>query len=133
MTYLLDTHTFIWAVLESRNLSNDSKEIIYNKNNEICVSTVSFWEISLKTKIKKFSFNNVNIMDFPQYARDMDFTVIDLKENEAITFHKLPLKKDHKDPFDRMLIWQAIANKMTIISKDTEFGQYLEEGLKLIW
>jgi len=72
-------------------------------------------------------------MDFPQYARDMNFTIIDLKEKETITFHKLPLKKEHKDPFDRMLIWQSITNKMTLISKDEEFDQYLKEGLKIIW
>jgi len=133
MIYLLDTHSFIWATLESRKLSKNSKDIIFNKNNEICVSTVSFWEISIKTRLKKFSFDNINIMDFPQYARDMNFTIIDLKEKETITFHKLPLKKEHKDPFDRMLIWQSITNKMTLISKDEEFDQYLKEGLKIIW
>jgi len=133
MIYLLDTHTFIWAMLNSGNLSKTSKEIIYNKNNEICVSTVSFWEISLKSRIKKYSFENVNILDFPEYARKMDFTIIDLRENEAITFNKLPLKNNHKDPFDRMLIWQAVTNNMTIISKDELFEQYKKDGLKLIW
>jgi PIN domain nuclease of toxin-antitoxin system len=63
----------------------------------------------------------------------MGFTIIDMQENEAITFHKLPLKKNHKDPFDRMLIWQAITKNMTIISKDELFEQYRNDGLKLIW
>jgi len=133
MIYLLDTHAFIWATLESKKLSKNGKDIIFNKDNEIHVSIVSFWEISIKTRLKKFSFENVDIMSFPQYARDMDFSIMDLKENEAITYHKLPIKKEHKDPFDRMLIWQAITNKITLISKDTEFDQYLEDGLKLIW
>jgi len=133
MIYLLDTHTFIWSVLQSDNLSKNSKEIISDKNNEICVSTVSFWEISLKTQIKKYAFENINISDLPQYARNMDFTIIDMQENETITFHNLPLKKNHKDPFDRMLIWQAITKDMTIISKDELFEQYKKNGLKLIW
>ena len=133
MIYLLDTHTFIWTVLETDKLSKHSKEIISNKNNEICVSTVSFWEISLKTKINKFSFKNININDFPQYARDMGFTIIDMKENETITFHELPQKKNHKDPFDRMLIWQAITKNMAIISKDRLFTQYQEDRLRLVW
>ena len=72
-------------------------------------------------------------MDFPEYARKMDFSIIDMQENETITFHKLPLKEKHKDPFDRMLIWQAITKKMTIISKDELFEQYKKDGLKLIW
>jgi len=133
MIYLLDTHTFIWATLDSGNLSKKCKEIIFNKNNEICVSTVSFWEISLKAGMKKFSFENINILDFSKYARKMDFTIIDMQENEAITFNKLPTKDNHKDPFDRMLIWQAITKNMTIISKDELFDQYKKDGLKLIW
>jgi len=133
MIYLLDTHTFIWTLLETKNLGAKGKEIIFDKNNEICVSTVSFWEISLKTRLKKFSFENTNVKDFPKYAREMDFTVIDLSENETISFHELPLKKNHSDPFDRMLIWQAINRGLTIISKDSLFEQYKEDGLKLLW
>ena len=133
MIYLLDTHTFIWSVLQSNKLSKKSKEIIFAKKNEICVSTVSFWEISLKTRLGKFHFNNIIIKNFPQHARDMDFTIIDMQENEAITFHELPLKENHKDPFDRMLIWQTICKNMTMISKDTDFEQYKTDGLRLIW
>ena len=83
--------------------------------------------------MKKFSFENINIKDFPGYARDMDFTIIDMRENESITFHELSLKENHKDPFDRMLIWQAIARNMAIISNDRLFKQYKEDGLKLVW
>jgi len=62
----------------------------------------------------------------------MDFTIIDMQENETITFHELPLKENHKDPFDRMLIWQAITKKFAMISSDKLFEQYKEDGLKLI-
>ena len=133
MNYLLDTHVFIWAALETKKLSKNVHAIILNKNNDIFVSTVTFWEIALKTRINKFSFEHVNIKDFPQYAKDMGFTILDLKEYEAITFHELPLKDNHKDPFDRMLLWQAITNDMTMISKDELFEQYKEDGLKIIW
>ncbi|MDR2424490.1 MAG: type II toxin-antitoxin system VapC family toxin [Prevotellaceae bacterium] len=133
MNYLLDTHAFIWAALETNKLSKNAQNIILNGSNDIFVSTVSFWEISLKTRINKFLFENINIMDFAQYAKDMDFAILDMKEYEAITFHKLPLKDNHKDPFDRMLIWQAITQNMTMISKDKLFKQYKENGLKIIW
>jgi PIN domain nuclease of toxin-antitoxin system len=131
--YLLDTRTFIWAALETKKIKKDIREIIVRKENEICVSTVSFWEISLKTRIGKFSFDTVDIKNFPQYARDMGFSIIDLKERETITFHELPLKENHNDPFDRMLLWQAIVNGMALISKDDKFEQYKIDGLKLIW
>ena len=133
MIYLLDTHTFIWAALESSKLSKNVHSIISNANNEIFVSTVSFWEISLKTSIKKFSFENIDIKNFPKYARDMDFSILDLQENETITFYELPQKEKHKDPFDRMLIWQAITKNMIMISKDESFDQYTKNGLKLAW
>jgi len=133
MIYLLDTHTFIWSVLRTSNLGKKTKVIISRKSNEICVSTVSFWEISLKTRIEKFLFARININDFPQYAKDMDFTILDLREDETISFHELPLKENHRDPFDRMLIWQAIRKNMTILSKDSLFEQYREDGLKLAW
>ena len=63
----------------------------------------------------------------------MNFTIINIQEKESITFHELPLKANHKDPFDRMLIWQSIVKNMTMISKDGLFEQYKEDGLKIMW
>ena len=128
MIYLLDTHTFIWSILKTSCLSKNVHSIVANANNRIYVSAVSFWEISLKTSIKKFSFENIDIKNFPEYARDMDFNIMDIRENEAITFNELPLKEKHKDPFDRMLIWQAITKNMALISKDELFEQYKNDG-----
>jgi len=63
----------------------------------------------------------------------MGFKIIELDERASITFHKLPKKENHKDPFDRMLIWQAIINNFMLISKDNSMKQYKELGLNLIW
>ena len=133
MIYLLDTYTFVWAVVSPHNLSKSGRKLLVDKNNEICVSTVSLWEIASKTQLKKFTFEGINIEDFPQYARDMEFSIIDMQENEAMQFHKLPLKEDHQDPFERMLIWQAISRGMILMSKNKLFAQYKKDGLKLIW
>ncbi|MDR1278300.1 MAG: type II toxin-antitoxin system VapC family toxin [Treponema sp.] len=133
MMYLLDTHAFIWATLDTARLSKKVKEIISDKNNEIFVSTVTFWEITLKARIKKLTFEQIDIKDFPKYAGEMGFTIMDMKARETITFHELPLKENHKDPFDRMLIWQAITNGMVLLSKDTLIKQYEENGLRIIW
>lgn len=133
MIYLLDTHAFVWASLETQKLGRNARNIIVDNNNEICVSTISFWEISLKTGIKNFFFENTDIRNFPKYAEDMGFTIINLKKEESISFHELPQKTGHKDPFDRMLIWQAIKGGMTLISGDKAFKQYRDHGLKLIW
>jgi PIN domain nuclease of toxin-antitoxin system len=133
MKYLLDTHSFIWAVQETQNLGKAAQEIMIDWENDIYVSTVSFWEISLKVSIHKFAFAGLDITYFPKYAKDMGFAIHDMLEEEAITFCGLPLKENHKDPFDRMLIWQAITYGFILISKDTKFDQYKENGLKMIW
>jgi PIN domain nuclease of toxin-antitoxin system len=133
MIYLLDTHAFIWATLDTARLSKKAKEIISDRNNEIFVSTVTFWEISLKASIGKLTFDKIDIKDFPQYAGEMGFTIMALGQRETITFHELPLKENHKDPFDRMLIWQAITNDMVLLSKDTLLMHYEENGLRILW
>ena len=122
-----------WSILSTNKLSKRCKEIINDKDNEICLSTVSFWEISLKTKMGKFFFEKIKVKDFPKYAKEMDISIIGLNENEAISFYELPIKENHKDPFDRMLIWQAITKNMIILSKDSDFKQYQIDGLKLVW
>ena len=133
MTFLIDTHTLIWAISDVAKLSNDALKIIKDKDNDVFVSVISFWEIALKTSIKKFSFAGVAVDDLPEYARKMDFHILDMKAHEACSFANLPLKDTHKDPFDRMIIWQAITKNMTLISKDKMFFQYQDSGLRLFW
>ena len=133
MIYLIDTHAFIWSISDIKKLSNRVLEIITNIDNDIFVSVVSFWEIALKTSIKKYSFEGIIINDLPEYARKMNFNILEMRAREACSFANLPLKDNHKDPFDRMIIWQSITEDMSLISKDKMFVQYKEDGLKLIW
>lgn len=132
MNYLLDTHTFLWSVANVENLSKKVLEILKNPKNEIYVSAVSFWEISIKTRIKKLDLDTIAPEDLLAIAEKMDFQVISLTPEEAITYHKLK-ESSHNDPFDRMLIWQSISRNMTIISKDHEFKKFIPYGLKLLW
>ncbi len=132
MNYLLDTHTFLWTISNTENLSAKATEIIKNQKNEIFVSAVSFWEISIKTRLKKLDLDKIEPEQLLTLAEKMDFQVISLTPEEAITYHKLK-EESHNDPFDRMLIWQSISRNMTIISKDEAFTRFIPFGLKLIW
>lgn len=132
MNYLLDTHTFLWTISNTENLSKKATEIIKNPKNEVYVSAVSFWEISIKTRLKKLNLDKIEPEELLSLAEKMDFQVISLTPEEAITYHKLK-EESHNDPFDRMLIWQSISRNMTIISKDQEFYKFIPYGLKLIW
>jgi PIN domain nuclease of toxin-antitoxin system len=132
MKYLLDTHTFLWSLFESSKLSKSVSEIIINNKNDIYVSTISFWEISLKYSIGKLTLKNVMPEELPDYAKKSGFEITNIDETIASSFHKLP-KYEHSDPFDRLLIWQAINMEMIFITKDSKFDSYLNDGLKILW
>jgi len=133
MTWLLDTHTFIWSILASDQLGREVKKILSARQNAISISTISFWEISLKVRMNKFNFEGLDIKKLPEIAGRLGYDIITLAPEEAATFCDLPKKDDHKDPFDRMLIWQAIQRNMILMSKDFSFALYKEDGLKLVW
>ena len=63
----------------------------------------------------------------------MNINILEMKALETCTYANLPVKDNHKDPFDRMIIWQAITGNMALISKDKMFAQYAEDGLLLVW
>lgn len=132
MTYLLDTHTFIWAVTEPRKLSEKARQILADGQNDILVSAVSFWEIAIKSSIHKLVLNGFTPEDFPKAASDTGFRLLDLTPAVTSTYHRLPATY-HKDPFDRMLIWQALLGDFYLISKDENVSKYSSEGLQISW
>ena len=70
---------------------------------------------------------------FPHLAKQLDFTMLSMDPEEAANFYQLPKITVHKDPFDRMLIWQAISRNLVLLSKDEHFEQYSKYGLKTTW
>jgi len=131
MTYLLDTHYMIWAVAETKKLSAKVKDVISDPGNRIIVSAISFWEVSLKSSIGKLEISGFSPADLPQACLDVGFEIESLKAGESSTYHQLSATY-HKDPFDRMLIWQAIRNGYTLITKDGDIKKYTSEGLKIL-
>jgi PIN domain nuclease of toxin-antitoxin system len=132
MKYLLDTHAFLWAIGQSKDLPEEVMKELKNPNNEVYVSAITFWEISIKIRIKKLDLGGIPSEDLISLAEKMDFQVIDLTPEEANTYTDLA-ENTHNDPFDRMLIWQCIRRNMTIVSKDIEFAKFKDYGLKILW
>ena len=132
MNYLLDTHTFLWAVSETKNLSKKVVETLKNQKNNIYVSAVTLWEISIKVRIKKLNIGTLEPEELISLAEQMDFELISLTPEESISYHNL-LENTHKDPFDRMLAWQSISRNMVLISKDQELKIFTKYGLKILW
>ncbi|KAA0992511.1 type II toxin-antitoxin system VapC family toxin [Dyadobacter aurulentus] len=132
MTYLLDTHTIIWALTAQENLSKAASRVLSDAKNTIFVSTISFWEISLKYSLGKLSISNYRPDLFPQACLATGFQILQLDSYVASTYHNLP-PGIHKDPFDRILIWQAISSQYTLITADKTIHSYASEGLGVLW
>ena len=130
MTYLLDTHYMLWAITEPKKLSAQAKEVITNPDNRIIVSAVSFWEVSLKSSIGKMEITGFTPDELPQACLAVDFDIENLTVADSSTYYQLKATY-HRDPFDRMLIWQAIRNNYTLISVDAYVKKYTSEGLKV--
>jgi len=133
MNYLLDTHTLIWSMHQLDKIPAPILEIIQDAQNNVAVSVVSFWEVSIKYALGKIQLNGITPEDLPSITERNKFTILALKPLEAASGHQLPWLGKHRDPFDRILIWQAIQNNMTLLSNDADFDLYRSIGLKLIW
>ena len=132
MKFLLDTHTFIWKVGDSGRVPRSVYAATENPANEVFISAVSLWEIAIKTRKGKLDLGDVDSGDLIALARKMGIGTINLSPEEAATSSNLT-EDTHFDPFDWMLIWQAISRKMTLVSGDPEFSRFKADGLRLLW
>lgn len=132
MKYLLDTHVFLWSIMNSSQLSEKIIDILKKPTNEIFVSSISIWEIAIKLRIKKLDLGGLPIEDLLRIGRKLDYSFLDLSPEDALGYLELE-EETHKDPFDRILIAQCIKHKLIMISKDSEFKKFKSNGLKLIW
>lgn len=131
MKYLLDTHIFIWSQFYASKLPDKLKSLLVDVHNEIYVSPITFWEISLKYPTGKLELKKIKPETLPKYAKESGFNITQMDETLFATFYKLP-NLSHKDPFDRMLIWEAINGGYTLMSNDKSFAEYKKYGLKLV-
>ena len=127
MNYLIDTHVLIWHIEGNKNLSKKIISIIENPQAKIFVSNASLWEIAIKASIGKLSLS-LPITKFKNFLLENNFTLLeydfaDLEELITLPFH-------HSDPFDRMMIAQAIVKRLSVISDDEKFKQY---PIKLVY
>jgi PIN domain nuclease of toxin-antitoxin system len=131
MTYLLDTHYLLWSLTDTAKISRKIKDIITSPENEVAISTVSFWEVALKASIGELTLKGLAPEDLPAACTAMQFKILPLGPDESSTYHQLK-GTYHKDPFDRMLVWQAIRNGMVFISADSHIKKYTSDGLKIL-
>ena len=122
MKGLLDTCTFLWIVTGSKELSLAAAKVFVDPANEIFLSVVSVWEISVKHSIGKLPMPTSLDRFVLEQREKHGITVLPLEERAVFHLHKLPAL--HRDPFDRMLICQAIEHDCTLLTPDPLIAQY---------
>ncbi len=122
MRLLLDTHTFLWFVEDNINLSQNARTLIEDEANQPLLSLASVWEIAIKTSIGKLNLKQPFEVFIPQQISLNSFTLLDIRLEHIAGIISLP--QYHRDPFDRLLIAQAIHEQIPIISTDVAFDQY---------
>jgi PIN domain nuclease of toxin-antitoxin system len=119
---LLDTHTLIWYLEGNQELSQTCQHLIEERSNINFVSIASFWEIAIKLSIGGKLELSKPFEQLNQIAWDNNITVLPIRFDHTTAVKSLPFH--HKDPFDRIIIAQAIVDNMPILSRDGHFDSY---------
>ncbi len=125
---LLDTHTLLWWVDDAPDLSGAAKVAIADANNQCYLSLASCWEMAIKSRLGKLRLTKPVERFVTEQLAANGFTLLNIELRHAAKVENLPLH--HRDPFDRLLIAQAIAEKLTVVTADRVFSDY---GVKVIW
>ena len=128
MRLLLDTHAMLWFLLDDARLSSQADGLISDLKNDIVVSPASYWEIAIKIRLGKYALPEPLDAFFERELRRNRFDILPIEPKHAAVLTTLPLH--HRDPFDRLLIGQAVAEGISIVSSDAAFDAY---GVERLW
>ena len=128
---MLDTHTVLWFYLADPHLSATASRAIMDPANQKWVSPACYWEVSIKISIGKYAISEL-FVDFCAQAIDMNaFQILHISYQHAERVATLPYPpSNHRDPFDRLLVAQALVEGMTVVSADLKLDDY---GINRIW
>jgi PIN domain nuclease of toxin-antitoxin system len=124
---ILDTHTFIWFINGDKLLSAKAKKEILNPSNEKFVSIATIWEMAIKISLGKLKINRP-FKEALNQIEENGFVILPIDFEHALLVSQLEFH--HRDPFDRLIIAQAILGDMAIVTRDESFDRY---DAKIIW
>lgn len=122
MRLLLDTHAFLWFVLDDPQLSGTARTLISDPANEVEVSPASYWEIAIKIGLGKYALNEPYQPFIEDQIAGNQFRVLHIEPKHTAVLTALPLH--HRDPFDRLLVAQAMVEQVPIVSADAVLDAY---------
>lgn len=128
MRLLLDTHAFLWWLAGSKRLSGTARRAMADEANSILVSAASAWEIATKYRLGKLPDAEMVALDVASSIASQGFRGLGITVDDGDRAGRLA--GPHRDPFDRMLIAQALARDLVLVSNETVFDQY---GVQRLW
>ncbi len=128
MKYLLDTHTLLWFLKGDNKLSDKARQLIDSPRNEKFLSIASLWEIAIKVNLGKLVLDKPFEKLFPEQLHFNRIEILDITVDSLIKLTTLPFH--HRDPFDRLIIAQALVEELPIIGIDAAFDAY---GINREW
>ncbi|MBC8074783.1 MAG: type II toxin-antitoxin system VapC family toxin [Chloroflexales bacterium] len=128
MKLLLDTHTFLWFVNGDAKLSSPSRQLIEDVTNDRLISIASIWEMAIKVSTGRLQFDEPFAHFIPTQLQQNRIAILDI--TIAHTMHVAELPYHHRDPFDRLLIAQALVEVIPIVGADSAFDPY---GITRLW
>jgi len=128
MKVLIDTHTFIWALLHDHRLTTKAKATLRSEEDDLVFSLVSLWEIAIKIKTGKLNTIGSSVAYIRDEMNAYSMELLPIRYEHMLNVEVLP--HHHSDPFDRLLIVQALSEGLPILTADRAFRQY---GVKTIW
>ena len=128
MRLLLDTHAFLWWLTDSPRLSVPARQAIADETNEVLVSAASAWEITTKHRLGRLPNSEAVASDVKGVIARQDFDELPIIVEDAARAGALP--GPHRDPFDRLLIAQALLGNLVLVSNETLFDRY---GVRRLW
>lgn len=128
MKYLLDTHVFLWLNNNPEKLSKDALNVCQNFQNSLYLSLVSVWEIQIKSQLNKLKLNIPLPKIIGIQQKDSNINILSINLSHIYAIELLPFH--HQDPFDRLLVAQALVEDMFLVTADSKLKSYMD---KIIW
>jgi len=129
--YLLDTHIFIWSIKEPKMLSPQLRDELEDYNNMMYISSISLMEIAIKNRDGNLSLG-VNYATLVGNIGQMGIKILNIDNRHLIALNQLSYPETHKDPFDHLIVSQAITDRLCLISADSKMKYYTWQGLELL-
>jgi len=128
MKILLDTCTFLWIIVDDEKLSKKSREVFLNENNDIYLSVISIWEIIVKYNLGRLPLPDVPELFIMEQCKLHQIEILEFGSMDVLNLSSLP--NIHADPFDRMIICQALSKDMLLLTPDKHIHKY---KIQTVW